>query len=122
MRDAEDFNTGGSMEQTPIEKAIAEFNRLKVKSFKDAIYLNGVLAVLDSILPYEKKRDRSIAEKAWDACWECKNKCDLDNNEDKQTYLDQNYPLKSKEVTSNLPGIDNKDVKPSNPQLVKETI
>lgn len=34
----------------------------------------------------------------------------------------QNHPLKSKEVTSNLPGIDNKDVKPSNPQLVKETI
>jgi hypothetical protein len=42
--------------ETPIEKTIQEFERLKneATSIKDAIYLDGVLAVLDSFKEYEK--------------------------------------------------------------------
>lgn len=42
--------------ETPLNKVIEEFERLKdeSKTFKDVIYLDGVLAVLDSFKKYEK--------------------------------------------------------------------
>lgn len=42
--------------ETPLNKVIEEFERLKDESkiFKDAIYLDGVLAVLDGFKKYEK--------------------------------------------------------------------
>ncbi len=44
-------------QSTPIEKVIKEFERLKEKapSIRDMVYLDGVLAVLDSHKEYEKK-------------------------------------------------------------------
>jgi hypothetical protein len=43
--------------ETPITKAIKEFERLKgdSKTLKDIIYLDGVLAILDSFKIYEEK-------------------------------------------------------------------
>ncbi len=43
--------------ETPITKAIKQFEELKNKaeSFRDVIYLDGVLSVLDTIKPYEKE-------------------------------------------------------------------
>lgn len=43
--------------KTPLEKAKEEFEKLKDKSTKlqDLVYLDGVLAVLDSLDEYEKK-------------------------------------------------------------------
>lgn len=43
--------------ETPIAKAIKQFEELKEKapSLKDMIYLDGVLAVLDTIKPYEEE-------------------------------------------------------------------
>lgn len=43
--------------ETPINKAIGIFEDLKSKAqnLKDVVYLDGVLAVLDSIKPYEKE-------------------------------------------------------------------
>ncbi len=43
--------------KTPINKAIEEFERLqsKAKDLKDVIYLDGVLAVLDTMKDYEKE-------------------------------------------------------------------
>lgn len=43
--------------ETPLNKIIKEFERLKDKSktFKDAIYLDGVLAVLDGFKKYEEE-------------------------------------------------------------------
>ncbi len=41
---------------TPIEKSIKEFERLKSKAdtVRDMVYLDGVMAVLDSMKEYEK--------------------------------------------------------------------
>ncbi len=43
--------------KTPINKAIEQFEELqsKAKNLKDVIYLDGVLAVLDTIKEYEKE-------------------------------------------------------------------
>lgn len=43
--------------ETPIAKAIKQFEDLKEKApnLKDMIYLDGVLAVLETIKPYEKE-------------------------------------------------------------------
>ena len=43
--------------ETPINKAIKQFEELqeKAESLKDVLYLDGVLAVLENIKPYEKE-------------------------------------------------------------------
>lgn len=47
------------MEQkiTPITRAIQEFENMKYssKSMRDIVYLEGILAVLNTIIPYEKE-------------------------------------------------------------------
>lgn len=45
------------MNQTPIQKAIEKFETLKQKSenLRDVIYLDGVLTVLEQLLPYEEE-------------------------------------------------------------------
>ena len=95
MRDAEDFNTGGGMEQTPIEKAIdlINANKNQAEHLTSFEVHNAFYNMLQSLLPYEKKRDRNIAEKAWDRCWDEGNSWDQDNEISKQTYLKQNHPL-----------------------------
>lgn len=132
MRDAEDFNTGGgvnpelvgnyklhegvdvelmkkqieaiTMEQTPIEKAIAELSEmLPVLKGKELITLEKSIKHLETLLPYEKTYHRNIAEKAWDAgeCYgwsDCYNQYNPHDKlqetfSDKQTYLNQKHPL-----------------------------
>jgi hypothetical protein len=53
------------MEQTPIQQAIAEFERLKAKAerLKDVLYLDGVITVLSTYLFAE----REFAQKCFDA-------------------------------------------------------
>lgn len=95
------------MEQTPIEKVIAEL-KLDAKflggendSSADrmvASYIRGFIEKLSrEYLPYEKKRDRNIAEKAWDASEAHLGQMFLSslklNHPDKQTYLNQKHPL-----------------------------
>ena len=43
--------------ETPLNKTIKQFERLKdnSKTFKDAIYLDGVLALLEGFKKYEKE-------------------------------------------------------------------
>ena len=49
---------------TPIQKAIGEFEQAKNKATKviDVIYLDGVLSILESILPYENKYLENIKQ------------------------------------------------------------
>lgn len=92
------------MEQTPIEKAIAELERMQtLQSIEMTSYgLQTAINHLTSLLPFEKTYHRNIAEKAID--WTLQNiETDLDPTPlfdtdvyvsiDKQTYLNQNYPL-----------------------------
>ena len=57
MRDAEDFNTGGGMEQTPIEKAIdlINANKNQAEHLTSFEVHNAFYNMLQSLLPYEKK-------------------------------------------------------------------
>lgn len=56
--------------ETAIHKAISLLKSNKIQTqilTSDEVY-NAVITMLQSILPYEKNRDRKIAENAWDAC------------------------------------------------------
>lgn len=49
--------------KTPINKAIEQFEELKSKApnLRDMLYLDGVLAVLDSLKPYEEEFVKTIS-------------------------------------------------------------
>lgn len=81
------------MEQTPIEKAIdlINANKNQAEHLTSFEVHNAFYNMLQSLLPYEKKRDRNIAEKAYIAATTQSNmnttKTNLEN------YLNQKHPL-----------------------------
>lgn len=68
--DQEKEKVAVTMEQTPIEKAIdlINANKNQAEHLTSFEVHNAFYNMLQSLLPYEKKRDRKIAENAWDAC------------------------------------------------------
>lgn len=90
-----------TIQQTPIEKAIADINSQikhhKNYSNRDWIVssLQQSVATLQSLLPYEKQYLRDVAEKVARHIIENYVQKEWNNNDEYllQTYLNQNHPL-----------------------------
>lgn len=67
-------NNEDKRQMTPIQEAIHTFETLQEKSesIKDRLYLDGVIAVLESLLPKEENYIREIIDATWQEAYDDK--------------------------------------------------